>query len=60
MMGCEVLFSAADAERVQQMIEDATGLPCACKRDLRCPLFGERVLEQPLPRARSGAVSGVA
>lgn len=36
---CEVLFTPEHARIVQGIIEDATSLPCPCKRGLTCPLF---------------------
>lgn len=44
--GCEVLFGddVERAERVQDLIETATGRPCPCKGDAVCPLLSEVTL----------------
>ena len=39
MYGCEVLWDAEDAERVQELMEQGTGKPCPCKRGKRCPIL---------------------
>lgn len=46
MLGCEVAFDAAKAVRMQELIEDATGAACPCKRGMECP-----ILPSPLPVA---------
>jgi len=37
--GCEVLWDAEDAKRVQELTEQGTGKPCPCKRGKRCPIL---------------------
>jgi hypothetical protein len=39
LLGCEVAFTAAKAVRMQELIEDATGEPCPCKRGRECPIL---------------------
>jgi len=37
--GCEVLWDAEDAKRVQELMEQGTGKPCPCKVGKRCPIL---------------------
>ena len=39
MLGCELLFSAEKAEKVQALVEESTGRPCPCKAGEHCPLL---------------------
>ena len=39
MYGCEVLWDAEDAKRVQELMEQGTGKPCPCKRGKPCPIL---------------------
>lgn len=39
MPKCMVLFGLDRAREVQRLIEDATGEPCPCARELPCPLL---------------------
>ena len=39
MYGCEVLWDAEDAKRVQELMEQGTGKPCSCKKGKRCPIL---------------------
>lgn len=57
MYGCELIWGAAEARRVRELMEEAIGGPCACARNERCVL--------PLPAAGeaeplSGSVEGLA
>jgi hypothetical protein len=38
-LGCELVWTTDMGAQAQRMIEDATGLPCPCKRGLTCPLL---------------------
>ena len=37
--GCEIMWGAAKAVEVQELVEAATGQACPCKRRLLCPLL---------------------
>ena len=39
MYGCEVLWDAEKAQRVQELMEQGTGRPCPCKTGKRCPIL---------------------
>lgn len=43
VLWCEMLMPTSRAVALQELIEEQTGEPCPCKRDLDCPLM-------PLPR----------
>jgi hypothetical protein len=40
---CEAVFDMETSEKVQALIEEATGSPCPCIGGLPCPLVSERV-----------------
>lgn len=45
MFGCEeVLWSATNAQRARDLIEEATGRPCLCGGGQRCPFLDGRRL----------------
>lgn len=48
MYGCEVLWDAKDAARVQELMEQGTGKPCLCKRGKRCPILPDTLAVVPL------------
>lgn len=48
MQGCEVLWDAVKAERVQQLIEMGTGALCPCKTGGRCPILPKTLVVVPL------------
>ena len=43
MYGCEVLWDAEKAQRVQDLMEQGTGKPCSCKTGKRCPILPKTV-----------------
>lgn len=49
MQGCEVLWDAAKAERVQQLIEMGTGALCPCRTGGRCPILPKTLAVVPRP-----------
>ena len=53
--GCEVLWDAERADRVQHLIEDALGGPCPCTVALVCPLLSSRILPRPVMRKDAAA-----
>ncbi len=52
MRGCEVLWDdIVQANRVQAIVEDATGQPCPCLQGRECPLLpGDVTLVAGPPR----------
>ena len=48
MWGCEVLWDAEDAKRVQELTELGTGKPCPCKVGKRCPFLPKTLAVVPL------------
>ena len=49
MRMCEVIWNMEKADRVQKMVESASGLPCPCAQGLVCPLMpADVVLPPPL------------
>jgi hypothetical protein len=46
MQGCEVVWGGAKARRVQKLIEEATGGPCGCGPERRCPFLPADFLSQ--------------
>ena len=39
MRGCEMIWDAVDARRVQQLVQEATGEDCPCIKGDGCPLL---------------------
>lgn len=47
--GCEVIWDLATADKMQELIEGATGQPCPCKRGQRCMVIPDDLqLEQSI------------
>lgn len=44
MRGCEMIWDADDAARVQQLVEQASGGECPCLTGLTCPLMTPQTL----------------
>ena len=53
MRGCEVAWDIETADRIQGLVEEATGMPCPCKRGLPC-LVVPREVVLPTPQVRAG------
>jgi hypothetical protein len=49
MYGCEVLWDAEKAQRVQELMEQGTGKSCPCKAGERCPILPETLAVVPRP-----------
>ena len=43
-----MLWDAAKAKRVQELIEMGTGEPCPCKTGVRCPILPKTLVVVPL------------
>lgn len=41
MRGCELLWDVETADRLQEMVEQATGRPCPCMEGLKCPIVSD-------------------
>ena len=52
---CEALFAdVRDADRVQELVQEATGEPCPCSQGRECPLFGDRLVSAGAMSDRGG------